>query len=352
MENINLKSIRWESIKSVFLSIAQAEKISRADISAETDLSLMTVGKVADALLDIHVIEQCKEMKASAGRRAGLLSINPEHFAVVLDLTSRNFSCCIMNMRLKCVEKIPFHYADSLSFSDNLDRFLRGVSHFLSQSMNTDFCVGMGVSVPGPYFPDTDRTVCPHLPQLEQIPVAAAVRSHISIAPLYIETGYNAAATSNISHITDYREKTILYWCISDIAVHGAVIHRGDLLRGAHHMAGNFGRMLTAPAKPLNAVLSLSNSPEENALELARAIHNVMRIVDPDTIILECTMYENGADFSDLVRQMLIEKFDFTPPTLPQITVTSEGTPHAYCGLTIQLRESWLHDRIFGVKAE
>ncbi len=350
MENINLKSIRWESIKSVFLSIAHAEKISRADISAETDLSLMTVGKVADALLDIHVIEQCKETKTSAGRRAGLLSINPENFAVVLDLTSRNFSCCIMNMRLKCMEKLPFHYVDSMSFSDNLEQFLRHVSQFLSNSMDTAFCIGMGVSVPGPYFPDTDHTICPQLPPLEQIAIAATVRKHISIDPLYIETGYNAAATSNISYIADYKEKTILYWCISETAVHGAVIHRGDLLRGAHHLAGNFGRMLTAPAKPLNAVLSLSNSPEENALELARAIHNVMRILDPDTIILECTMYENGADFSDLVRQMLIEKFDFTPTTLPQITVTSESTPHAYRGLTIQLRESWLHERIFGAK--
>jgi hypothetical protein len=60
MENINLRSIRWESIKSVFLSIAKSEKTSRADISADTDLSLMTVGKVADALMNIEAIEQYK----------------------------------------------------------------------------------------------------------------------------------------------------------------------------------------------------------------------------------------------------------------------------------------------------
>lgn len=347
MENINLKSIRWESIKSVFLSIAHTDRISRADISAETDLSLMTVGKVADALLDIGIIEQSKETRASAGRRAGLLSINLDNFAVIFDLTCRNFCCCIMDMRLNPVQIIPYSYVDTISFPENFERFLLHASHYLHGNMDMQHCVGVGVSVPGPYFPDTDRTLSPKHPYLESVHIASTIRRHLPDLPLFIEAGYNAAAASNISAIPDYKDKTILYWCVSDTSIHGAVIHHNELLRGAHYLAGDFGNMIVSPTKVLNAAVKPANLPEDNALELARAIHNVIRILDPDTIILECPMYENGSDFADLVRQMLQEKFDFTDNCLPQITAVSESTPHAYRGLTMHLRESWLHDKVF-----
>lgn len=347
MENINLKSIRWESIKSVFLSIAHADRISRADISAETDLSLMTVGKVADALLDIGIIEQSKETRASAGRRAGLLSINLDNFAVIFDLTCRNFCCCIMDMRLNPVQIIPYSYVDTISFPENFERFLLHASHYLHGNMDMQHCVGVGVSVPGPYFPDTDRTLSPKHPYLESVHIASTIRRHLPDLPLFIEAGYNAAAASNISAIPDYKDKTILYWCVSDTSIHGSVIHHNELLRGAHYLAGDFGNMIVSPAKVLNAAVKPANLPDDNALELARAIHNVIRILDPDTIILECPMYENGSDFADLVRKMLQEKFDFTDNCLPQITVVSESTPHAYRGLTMHLRESWLHDKVF-----
>ena len=347
MENINLKSIRWESIKSVFLAIAHTDKVSRADISAETDLSLMTVGKVADALLDIGIIEQSKETRASAGRRAGLLSINLDNFAVIYDLSCRNFCCCIMDMQLNPVQTIPYSYIDSLSFPENLERFLQNASSYLHGNTDMQHCVGVGVSVPGPYFPDSDRTLCPKQPYLETVNIASTIRRYLPDSPLFIEAGYNAAAASNIASIPNYKDKTILYWCISDESIHGAVVHHNELLRGAHHLAGNFGNMIVSPAKILSAAVKPTNQLEDNALELARAIHNVICILDPDTIILECTMYENGADFADLVRQILQNKFGFTDDSLPQITVASENTPHAYRGLTMHLRESWLHDRVF-----
>lgn len=50
MNNISLRSIKYESIKAIFTSIADSEKISRAEISEKTGLSLVTIGKIADAL--------------------------------------------------------------------------------------------------------------------------------------------------------------------------------------------------------------------------------------------------------------------------------------------------------------
>ena len=109
MNNITLKSIKCESIKSIFASIADADKISRAEISAKTDLSLVTVGKVADALLDMNIVCQVKEIKPQAGRRAGLLGVNPDKFAVILDITSYDFRVSVLDLRLHQIEKYVYN---------------------------------------------------------------------------------------------------------------------------------------------------------------------------------------------------------------------------------------------------
>ena len=112
MNNITLKSIKCESIKSIFSSIADAE------ISAKTDLSLVTVGKVADALLDMNIVCQVKEVKPQAGRRAGLLGVNPDKFAVILDITSYDFRVSVLDLRLHLVEKYIFNHKQEMLYED------------------------------------------------------------------------------------------------------------------------------------------------------------------------------------------------------------------------------------------
>ena len=120
MENISLKSIKWESIRSIFHAIAFSEKISRAQIAEQTGLSLMTVGKVADALLDMNIIVQNKETRSTAGRRAGMLRVAADKYAVILDLTNRDFRMVVINMRLEVLDKYHYSFCDKYYFEENL----------------------------------------------------------------------------------------------------------------------------------------------------------------------------------------------------------------------------------------
>ncbi|MBE6599562.1 MAG: hypothetical protein E7638_08985 [Ruminococcaceae bacterium] len=54
MKNISLQSIKWESVRSIFSIIAERDTVSRAEIAEGTGLSLVTVGKAADALLGMR----------------------------------------------------------------------------------------------------------------------------------------------------------------------------------------------------------------------------------------------------------------------------------------------------------
>lgn len=63
MEKNILSTIKYDSVREILESKARHEKISRAEIAAETGLSLMTVGKVADALLELDIVVQSKETR-------------------------------------------------------------------------------------------------------------------------------------------------------------------------------------------------------------------------------------------------------------------------------------------------
>ena len=52
MEKYSLGSIKRDSIRRVFAVIEKEESVSRLAISKETGLSLMTVGKIADAFAE------------------------------------------------------------------------------------------------------------------------------------------------------------------------------------------------------------------------------------------------------------------------------------------------------------
>ena len=120
MNSTTLKSIKWESVNAIFSTIAESQVISRAEIADATGLSLVTVGKVADALLERNILHQEKEIRTSAGRRAGLLTLNANRFAIIFDLSCKDFRLSVIDLRLQLVEKLKYHYKADRFYEENL----------------------------------------------------------------------------------------------------------------------------------------------------------------------------------------------------------------------------------------
>lgn len=346
MQNISLKSIKWESVKSIFGVIAGTSSVSRAEISAATGLSLMTVGKVTDPLLSMGIILQTKETRAAAGRRAGLLRVNPAHYAVILDLTSQDFSMNVIDMNLDMVEKFTHAYNDDFFFEENLTLFLKDVHTYLSDRADTNACVGIGVSAPGAYSPLTDQVSGDRLLGLSSIPLAKTISERLPGLPLHIDAAVNAAAMSNVLQIENYREKQIHYWFVDAGYVCGAIVDRGEILRGAHNAAGNFGKMHIVRGRTLEAMLRLANTPDENASLVAGTIYNTLMFADPDHIVIECELYHHRDAFIDLLRTYLSDHYQLAEDAVSLIAGSECDYRHAHRGLAIQLREMWLARQI------
>lgn len=352
MNNISLKSIKYESIKAIFTSIADAEKISRAAISEKTDLSLVTVGKIADALLDMNIICQVKEIKPQAGRRAGLLSVNNDKFALILDITTYDFSITILNLRLCMVEHTHYTYKPNLSYSDNLNHFFAEALTLINRKYDIADCFGVGVALPGPYNSDTDTTMTCRIPELDSVKVRETVSRYFTDVPLLIDSQINAAAKSNISCIDGYMKKNILYWYVGKSYVCGAYLVGGELILGKDSRACDFGRLIARRGTTLDDLISRTCDERSCAQALTGSVYNVIQTINPHTLIMEFDVDYCCDNLLDLIRERLISDYNMNESDIPEMGRSCCRFRNSHRGLTMGLRELWLDKLVFGTTAE
>lgn len=348
MNNISLKSIKYESIKAIFTSIADSEKISRAAIAEKTNLSLVTVGKIADALLDLNVISQVKEIKPQAGRRAGLLSVNENKFALILDITSYDFQIAVLDLRLSLVEHNRYTYKPNLAYVDNLHTFIAESIVFLNRLFDMDNCFGVAVALPGPYHSETDSVSADRIPELSSIQIRNTVRRYFPQVPLLIDSQINAAAKSNISHVEGYLSKNILYWYISQGYVCGAFTVGGELILGKDSHACDFGQMIVRRDLTLENLLRSCGDEESCVQALAGAIYNVIRVMNPHMLIMEYDVPFSCDHIFSLIHDRLIEKYGMNEAEIPEMRGACCRFRNSHRGLTMGLRELWLDRIVFG----
>lgn len=352
MNNISLKSIKYESIKAIFTSIADAEKISRAAISEKTDLSLVTVGKIADALLDMNIICQVKEIKPQAGRRAGLLSVNNDKVALILDISTYDFSITILNLHLCLVEHTHYTYKPDISYSDNLNHFCSEALGLIKRKYDMADCFGVGVALPGPYNPETDTTMSLRTPELCDIKVRETVSRYFTDVPLLIDSQINAAAKSNVSCIEGYGKKNILYWYVGKSYVCGAYLVGGELILGKDRRACDFGRLIARRGMTLDDLIALTCDETACAEAITGAVYNVIKTINPHTLIMEFDVDYCCDNLLDLIRERLISNYGMTESDVPEMSRACCRFRNSHRGLTMGLRELWLDKLVFGTADE
>lgn len=350
MNNISLKSIKYESIKAIFASIADTEKTSRADISEQTGLSLVTVGKIADALLELGVISQVKEIKPQAGRRAGILSVNPEKFAIVIDITSYDFRFAVLDLRLNLLEKSIYQYNNDIGYEENLALSISESAADFRRKFDFEKCFGVAVALPGPYNSDTDSVSTKRIPELCTIRIKNLISRHFSEVPILLDSQINAAAKSNIMHISDYQKKNIIYWYVDSNYVCGAYLAGGELILGKDRHACEFGAFVDNEGKTLNDKVGRCTDKKECAQVLSNAVYNVIKALSPHAIIMELDINFDRDDIISDIQEILISEYHLSPEEMPEFRRARCKYRNSHNGLTMSLRELWLDRIVFGDK--
>ena len=345
LERINLSSIKKESVRAIFQAITEKDKISRAEIAEITGLSLMTVGKVVDALLERNVICQSKESKNAAGRKAGLVSLSTKKFLMVIDITTRNFSMIVMDFALGVVDRVSYDYNSDFYSEENFYLFMKNVKLFMLRKLDMDDCIGIGVLLPGTYDPETDLVETTRVPELSGTHIRSIIEDVLRVPVDLFQKDVLAAASSNLTDLENGEKLCVAYICLSD-TVSGTLLSEGRVVRSRSGFAGDIGRAVTAGGKTLRDSFSARGLREETIIELAAAVSAEIAVFDPDAVLIEnCTGTRFG-DHEQLLLSKIAASFRLPPEELPDIRVIESTVRHAYRGLAYSMRQNWIQKEI------
>ena len=341
MKKLDLHGIKQANAKAIFLSAASRDKISRADIASGTGLSLMTVGKVVDVLLEAGIVSQHKEDRVSAGRRAGLLTLRAERYSVVIDLSERAFRINIVDLALKLSDSMTYKYNPKYMYDENLRLFLKNAGAFIKRRPDLDNLYGIGISIPGIYISSDDRVVSTKVPELETIPIRAEAEKLLGQPVSLVMKNVEAAALSAMTRLPDFRDRVIVYMFMGE-SVDGAVCDHGRFIRGAHEFGCDFGRMVLRYGELLETRIRTSSTDEMMANELSSAVYNIITILDPDAFIIESDLPREPDFLINNIKSALRCMYKLPEERIPTFITNGVGLRHSARGVAMTLRDKWL----------
>ncbi|MEG2377614.1 MAG: ROK family protein, partial [Clostridia bacterium] len=256
-----LAKIRDKNTLAVFGEIIKMHGVLRSEVSAKTGISLMTVGKIMEALLARGIIFEREHHTIAAGRKPLLAYPELEKWWCCAFSITDKISLDILSLDLKII------YSDTVALcgDDWTACFTSAISkayeYIEANSLDFDACIGIGVSAPAPYNAALDRVMCPKRKNLESLRIKRLLREAFS-TDIYIDEDVKLAALATLDSFPEYCGEKIFYMYV-DVGVGGVLLINGEIYRGADEYAGDIGQLMFSNGMTVEDYLSLESLNEQ-----------------------------------------------------------------------------------------
>lgn len=303
-KQLTVKDVGDSNKREIFRSILASSAISRNKISADTSLSIMTVKKVVDDLLQKKIITETRS-DSEIGRKPKLLNVSEDLGTIVcIDLTSRSESTVIgysIRGEMQMVNKYPF--SRKLDFEANLFNFLAFVKSNFAKIL------GIGISVAGSYDKAADKVNNDLIHEYERINFYRLFSEYFSVGNVII--GHDVHMAASAEALVRGSIDNLLYF-YAGAGVGSSFILNGTPYSGQNHAAGEIGKILVSEDQELEQAISVTALAERgevadmdeffqkydrkderivNILDeacniAARTIYNLIWILNPKIVVI------------------------------------------------------------------
>ena len=160
-------------------------------------------------------------------------------------------------------------------------------------------------------------------------------------APLLsIESQIRSAAFYSMSKTPNHNEKCILYCHVSD-TVKCALIVNGQILQGKGNRVCDAGELFLPGNTTFKKRVSGNKSIATIAEAAAHTANELIRILDPHVIAIECESFE-AQDFIPRFEKALRTISVVEEKCLPEITSFQNAMSGSHAGMLVKLRDEWL----------
>ena len=241
MAKITLNAIRRDHVKAVLEAIARKQHITKQEISAQTGLSLVTVGKITNMLGAAGVLVHGKNVNQKIGRRAEVLRVRKDWAIPVYDLSGTTYRFYITSLEGDIIDKTEYaRTADAQYVSSDFVHFLKLTLTLLRRNYRRHKLPGVGVTIPGTYDAENDRIVSTMMPEMANLKLLRNLKKIFKNANIVIDNGTRLSAAGLIEALPDYKSRTIS--CIFfGSSIECTTCDHGEYPRGAHDLAGRLG---------------------------------------------------------------------------------------------------------------
>ena len=232
--------------RQIALTLIRAHQpISRADLARLMDTNRANVTFLVNQLLEENLVrEGAQGSEKVRGRKPTFLYLNSQkHFAVAVDIrASRTF--------LMITDALGKQIGEVVSFPTELDpqKFVKSlgerIREILGMKLEASNCEGIGIVVPGML--DRKSSIVLNAPTLgwRDVNLLAPLEKEFDGIKIHLENSGRACALSQIWTTRHERVgfNDLVFVSVSDGVGVGIVIN-GELIRGRHNTAGEFGHV-------------------------------------------------------------------------------------------------------------
>ncbi|MEM5770062.1 MAG: ROK family transcriptional regulator, partial [Bacillota bacterium] len=217
--------------------------MSRAVLARELDISLPSVVRIIDELLEEKLLRYTGEFEDSGRRKRPLIEMNyDENIAIGLDLGGTKAYACVVDLSGKTLAErnIPVHNTKN---GDSYKVVLSLIDEMLAFAQTQDKIIrGISVGVPGITSKDEGKVV--YAPSLDwrDMPLRAMLEEQYRM-PVVVENDVNMAALGEMWFGHGRRLSNIVLISIGTGLGAGLIVD-GCIYRGANEAAGELGYII------------------------------------------------------------------------------------------------------------
>lgn len=232
--------------RSVVLNlIRRKQPISRADLARVSGLQRSTVSVITEQLIDESWVVNGPTGRLPRGRRPTFLRLNEKRAILVADIRPAQITIGLADVNGQFLEQVAFPTpgdaaAGALKISSRLRDLMKSYPKLVFE--------GVGISLPGRFEPTSKRIIfAPNL-KWQQFDLKRSIERSTGLR-VELENAANACVLAEVwfGHAENIRDMVVV--TVSE-GIGTGIFLNGQLMRGSHGMAGEFGHVSLDAAGP------------------------------------------------------------------------------------------------------
>ena len=381
MKGQNISDVLRSNRVFVLTTIRKNGRISRAEISRQTGLNKATVTNIVSGLIQEGIVREAGFITGEGGRRSICLELDTDRYTVIgVWVTRRHLRVGLFNLKGDCRHREKIDIGLNSPINELIDMICEKIMA-LKKLCRKSRALGVALAMPGPYIKQEGRiALLTERHEWQNYDVVSQIRDRTGMK-VVSEHDSNAFTIAEWCFSENYDDKASICCILVGQGVGGGIIDDGKLVHGLYGIAGEIGHMSICYDGPLcdcgnrgclekycssitllkKVESGIAEYPDticrpgmkeseltdaylagdalahkvvnEGARYLGYGIANIVKIFNPEKVIIGDELSRAGDDFLAIVRETVEDRIapDIYKTVDIQISRTSDPVLRGVC---------------------